>query len=409
MKDISIDRLASAVTNRSVSFFQNDFDSRHTELEDRIRDRRVLVIGGAGSIGSATVRLVSQFGPSVLHVVDQNENDLAELVRFLRNQAYLPSSTDFRTLPLDFGSELMHRFLIDEPPYDFVLNFAALKHVRSEKDVYSLLRMFDVNLVKAARFLGWISQQRSACRYFCVSTDKAANPVNLMGASKRLMEDLIFSREILTNPTHTASSARFANVAFSKGSLLESFLKRLENRQPLAAPKDTLRYFISPYESGQICLLATFLAPDGHLLVPTFDPGSNLVDLETVAVRVLDALGLEPRIYEDETLARRKVETDMLSGSYPLLLTPLDTSGEKPYEEFVGNGEKTADIGMTSVQAVKHDRKPIREVMSFIETIDGMIMHPETSVTKSAIVENVRRLLPNFEHIETGRSLDEKV
>jgi FlaA1/EpsC-like NDP-sugar epimerase len=409
MKDTSIDRLSSLITKRSISFFQDDFNAQYKTLKNLIKNSRILVIGGAGSIGSATVRILSEFGPAALHVVDHNENDLAELVRYLRNEIDSLSSTDFRTLPLDFGSSLMYRFLSESSAYDFVLNFAALKHVRSEKDVYSLLRMFDVNLVKTARYLGWLSTKQSAYKYFCVSTDKAANPVNLMGASKQLMEQLIFSNEILTNPSQTATSARFANVAFSKGSLLESFIIRLNSRQPIAVPRKTLRYFISPKESGQICVLAAFCAPNRHLLIPALESKNDLVDLEAVAAMVLHSYGLKPRVYEDEGLARSNVETDLEKKYYPVLLTPLDTSGEKPYEEFVGDGEKAVDVGMTSLLGIEHEPKPVSPVFSFIKHIEEIILHPEREITKRDIVDSVKRLIPNFEHIETGKNLDERM
>lgn len=409
MKDMSIDNLSSLVTKRDTSLFQDDFDSHRQDLNQQIKDSRILVIGGAGSIGSSTVRILSEFKPSALHIVDCNENDLAELVRHLRNTIGDLSATDFRTLPLDFGSPLMYRFLSETPAYDFVLNFAALKHVRSEKDIYSLLQMFDVNLVKTARFLGWLSKRQTAFRYFCVSTDKAANPVNLMGASKQLMEQLIFSDETLTNPLQTAASARFANVAFSKGSLLESFIKRLNNRQPLAVPEKTLRYFITPRESGQICVLAAFCAPNRHLLIPTLDPKNDLVDLETIANLVLDSYGFSAHRYEDESLARKSVAADLGKGRYPLLITPLDTSGEKPYEEFVSDGEKTVDVGMTALSGIQHELKPVGPVIAFIKYIDEAVMHPEIEITKQDIVKSVKRLIPNFEHIETGKNLDQRM
>jgi len=409
MKDMSIDNLASLVTKRNVSLFQYDFDSHRKSLANSIKDSRILVIGGAGSIGSATVRTLSEFSPSALYVVDQSENDLAELVRYLRNESDNLSSTDFRTLPLDFGSTLMQRFLSETPAFDFILNFAALKHVRSEKDVYSLLQMFNVNLVKTARFLGWLSKKQTNYRYFCVSTDKAANPVNLMGASKYLMEHLIFSREVLANPSRTAVSARFANVAFSRGSLLESFIERLNKRQPLAVPKNTLRYFISPRESGHICVLAAFCAPNRHLLIPVLDSDSDLIELETIATIVLDSYGFKPEYYEDEKLARKSVETDIKKGRYPLLLTPLDTSGEKPYEEFVAEGEKTVDVGMATLKGIIYEPKPIEQVMSFIKYIEELILQPEITVTKQDIVESVKRIIPNFDHMETGKNLDERM
>ncbi len=406
---MSVDKLSSLITRRTVSIFQDDFDSHRQDLNHQIRGSRILVIGGAGSIGSSTVRALCEFKPSILHVVDQNENDLAELVRYLRNEANSLSSTDFRTFPLDFGSSLMIRFLPEAPVYDFVLNFAALKHVRSERDVCSLLQMFDVNLVKTARFLSWLSKKQTAFRYFCVSTDKAANPVNFMGASKRLMEQLIFSKEVLTNPSQTATSARFANVAFSKGSLLESFIKRLNNCQPIAVPEKTLRYFISLNESGQICTLAAFCAPNRHLLIPALEPKSDLIELETVATMVLHAYGLKPEIYENESLALRNVKTDLGKGRYPLLLTPLDTSGEKPYEEFVGYGEKTVDLGMKSLLGMKHDSKHVSTLISFMKYLEKILLDPKIVVTKQDLAEYVKRLIPNFEHIETGKNLDERM
>lgn len=409
MKDISIDKLSSLITKRNVSLFQDDFDAQRQNLEYLIKNSRILVIGGAGSIGSATIRVLSEFKPAALHVVDHNENGLAELVRYLRNEIDDLSSTDFRTFPLDFGSPLMYRFLSGSSAYDFVLNFAALKHVRSEKDVYSLLQMFDVNLVKTGRFLGWLSKKQDAYKYFCVSTDKAANPVNLMGASKYLMEQLIFSNEILTNPSQTATSARFANVAFSRGSLLESFVMRLNNHQPLAAPKNTRRFFISPNESGHICVLAAFCAPNRHLFIPVLELQKDLVDLQTVAAILLRSHGLKLRIYEDETTARKSVKADLKKKYYPLLLTPLDTSGEKPYEEFVGNGEETINVGLKSLLGIRHQSRPIDPVISFIKQMEEVMLHPEIEIEKRDIVELVKALIPNFEHIETGKNLDERM
>ncbi len=409
MNDMSIDSLAALITKRPVSFFQKDFDSNRQSLTDQIRGSRILVIGGAGSIGSATVRVLSEFRPSALYVVDQSENDLAELVRSLRNESNDLSSTDFRTFPLDFGSALMHQFLSATPSFNYILNFAALKHVRSEKDVYSLLQMFDVNLVKPARFLGWLSKKQTDYRYFCVSTDKAANPVNLMGTSKHLMEQFIFSGEALINPFQTAASARFANVAFSRGSLLESFIVRLNKHQPLAVPKNTFRYFVSPLESGHICVLAAFCAPNRHILIPTLDLENDLVNLETVATIVLNAYGFKPQRYENETLARKSVEADIGKGYYPLLLTPLDTSGEKPYEEFVAYGEKTVDVNMATLAGIKHKRKSVKPLVSFIKYIEGLVLRPETKITKQDIIESVKKLIPNFNHIETGKNLDERM
>ena len=282
--------LSRTITGRTTDLFTSDMDLRQKELSERIAGSRILIIGGAGSIGSATVHALSAFRPHALHVVDQNENGLAELVRDLRSSTVELPVSDFRTLPLDFGSPIMQRFLTDAEPYDFVLNFAANKHVRTEKDVYSVLQLFNTNVVKTAHFLRWLAENNSARRFFCVSTDKAANPVNLMGASKRIMEHLVFSEEIISTQNLEVTSARFANVAFSNGSLLESFLQRIQKRQPLAVPRNTRRYFVSLREAGQICLLAAICAPHGHIVIPKLDPKNDLQDLQSIAVKVLRAL-----------------------------------------------------------------------------------------------------------------------
>ena len=252
--------LTSIVTGRTASLFAGDLEASSDRVFAKVRDRRILVIGGGGSIGAATVRIILDYRPSALHVVDHNENYLAELVRELRGRAAGIPDIDFRALPLDYGGPVMERLLADLPPYDVVLNFAALKHVRSEKDIYSVLQMFDTNLVRHVRFKRWLADHRHGATYFAVSTDKAANPVSLMGASKRLMEDLIF--DIAAASGQSTTSARFANVAFSNGSLLQGFGYRLAKRQPLAVPRDTRRYFISHQEAGELCLLATCRIPD---------------------------------------------------------------------------------------------------------------------------------------------------
>src|SRR5580700_3911214 len=235
--------LTSIVTGRADSLFARDLEASSDRVVAKVRDRRILVIGGGGSIGAATVRIILDYRPSALHVVDHNENYLAELVRELRGRSAGIPDIDFRTLPLDYGGPVMERFLRESPPYDVVLNFAALKHVRSEKDIYSVLQMFDTNVVRHIRFKRWLAEYRHGSTYFAVSTDQAANPVSLMGASKRLMEDLIF--DIAAESYQSTTSARFANVAFSNGSLLQGFSHRLAKRQPLAVPRGTRRYFIS--------------------------------------------------------------------------------------------------------------------------------------------------------------------
>jgi FlaA1/EpsC-like NDP-sugar epimerase len=265
-----IETLAARVTGRDVPLFEADLERADAALHERLAGRRVLVIGGAGSIGGATVRALCAYDAASLHVLDQNENGLAELTRDIRSSG-TEAPRDFRLLPLDFGGTTTERLLRDAPAYDVVFNFAAIKHVRSEKDVYSLLQLLETNVVKQARLLRWLSNGRAPGHYFSVSTDKAANPVSFMGASKRAMEHVMFSRELAELPGTVIGSARFANVAFSAGSLLESFTVRLAKRQPIAAPADTKRYFISMREAAQICLLAVACAPDAHILVPRLD------------------------------------------------------------------------------------------------------------------------------------------
>jgi FlaA1/EpsC-like NDP-sugar epimerase len=271
-----------------------------------------------------------------------------------------------------------------------------------------LLQMFDTNVLKPARLLRWISEKRYACRYFCVSTDKAANPVNFMGASKRVMEHVIFSGLVAPELSADVTSARFANVAFSDGSLLKSFLNRLEKRQPLAAPCNTRRYFMTLQEAGQICLLAATCIPHRQLLFSRFDPNQDLRDLESIAVALLRYYGLEPRIYENEADARIHLQSDLDSGRYPLLLTPLDTSGEKPYEEFVGEGERVVDVDMQHLGAVEY--LPTKgSLLDFLENLERAIHHTEMHIRKEDLQEWMREIVPQFQHRETRKNLDQRM
>ncbi len=403
---MSTDSIVSTITGRETSLFSADVDRYSPSLHERIGKSRILVIGGAGSIGSATIRAMIPYRPKVLHVVDQNENGLAELVRDLRSRELDFEVEDFKTFPLDFGSPVMERFLDDSPPYDCILNFAALKHVRSEKDIYSLIQLLDTNIVKCARLLDWLSRKETPYQYFSVSTDKAANPVGFMGASKRVMEHLAFSQQYINK---TASSARFANVAFSDGSLLDSFLRRIEKRQPLAAPRDTKRYFISMQEAGQICLLAAFCAPEDRILIPRLDPKSDLIELEAVAKLVLRHHGFEAKIYSDERLAKENVQSDMNDGRYPLVLTSLDTSGEKPFEEFVGEGETTVEVGMKNVLAIPYQPVKPGVVKRLLDEITDWIQNPNRQVAKEDLFRLIAEIVPQFQHKETGKNLDQRM
>jgi len=406
---VLIDDLSALATGRSYELFTDDLQSRRMEIEERTAGRRILVIGGAGSVGSATVRALLTFNPEALHVIDQSENNLAEMTRDLRSSSSELDNIDFRTLPVDYGSSVMHRFILEQRPYDYVLNFAALKHVRSEKDTYSLLQMLDTNLIKLARLLCWLQEKGGTASFFSVSTDKAANPVNLMGASKRIMEHMIFSGEIAPDLKVKMTSARFANVAFSDGSLLQSFLKRLEKHQPLASPTGTRRFFISLREAGQLCLLAAICAPENHLLIPRLDPDSDLFELKTIATAVLEYYGFEPRFYDNEEEAKAGVESDVESGHYPLLLTPLDTSGEKSYEEFVSDGEECVEVGMSKLLGVPYRPGHEGSLLNLLTVIEEFLSHPKRNIKKERIISEISTVVPELSHIESGRSLDERM
>jgi len=398
--------LTAIVTGRTTSLFASDLEASGEPVLAKLRDRRILVIGGGGSIGAATVRIILDYQPSALHIVDHSENYLAELVRELRGRSAGIPDIDFRALPLDYGGPVMERFLADSPPYDVVLNFAALKHVRSEKDIYSVLQMFDTNVVGHLRFKRWLADHRHGATYFAVSTDKAANPVSLMGASKRLMEDLIF--DVAAARCQSTTSARFANVAFSNGSLLQGFGYRLAKRQPLAVPRDTRRYFISHREAGELCLLATCRIPDGHIAVPRVDATLQLQLLEDIACACLDYWGLSAERYVDEAQARNDVEPLAREGRWPLLLTPLDTGGEKPYEEFVGAGESAIDCGLLNVSALRHIPGVAAEQKLF-EQIARWVDEPDFAIAKAKFVSVISAALPNFRHSQSEQNLDQRL
>ena len=405
--------LARIATDRSTSLFRPDIQQRADEIRDAVQGARVLVIGGAGSIGSATVRELVGFRPAALHVIDQNENELAELVRSLRSAPEPLAIDDFRTLPLDYGAVSAGAFLRAEAPWDLVLNFAAIKHVRSEKDSFSILQMFDTNIVKQARLLGWLRDLGFQGRYFSVSTDKAANPTSLMGASKRVMEHVMFDPGLVPGLDCTITSARFANVAFSNGSLLQSFVNRMRMGQPLAAPKDTRRYFVSLQESGQLCALAAVTGVDRHILIPRLDPETALIEMQLVAERFCQASGYRPVHYHDEDQACRSVARDRATGRWPLLLTGLDTSGEKPYEEFVADREQVVELGYQALMGVPwlapDDVGTMPRLMAGMEALFARAANEP--VDKDMLKGIIAMAEPDFlnRHRDTGRNLDQRV
>ena len=420
-----IERIAQAVTGRSESFFAADIAVSFDRLHETIRGRRVLVAGGAGSIGAATIVELLAFSPAAVAVLDPSENNLAELIRTVRSQLE-PFAGELLIQPLDYGSALAAGWLAAQAaahgPFDIVMSFAALKHVRSERDAFSLCRMLEVNLLKGDRFLATCRRQGHGQKVgiFLVSTDKAANPVSLMGASKRAMELLLWAHAQPGSPASLLdggeapaiahiSTTRFANVAFSDGSLPWSFLQRLEKQQPLAAPGDIRRYLVSPREAGQLCLLAAFCCPHRHLLVPTLNPENDLVTFTAIAEQTLQAFGLAPAWYEDELAARTAVADDYARGCWPVLVTKSDTSGEKEIEEFIGKDEHVRSIaGLIGVQAIGGSHVDVPAFSAFLRLVDDACI---TGVipSKETLAEALGVLVPGLHHQETGRSLDSKM
>ncbi|HVF39136.1 MAG TPA: polysaccharide biosynthesis protein [Gemmatimonadaceae bacterium] len=396
-------------TGRRDSLFAEDISRKGEDIRATFHERRVLVIGGAGSIGSATVRALLEYRPSAVHVIDQNENGLAELVRDLRGSGLVDLAVDLKLMPLDYGASVSRRFISAAGPYDVVLHFAALKHVRSEKDVAAILQMIDTNVLKQQRLMSWLGESTPPSHYFAVSTDKAANPVSFMGASKRLMEHLIFAESLAPLDASVRTSARFANVAFSAGSLLASFPERIQRRQPIAVPRSTRRFFVSVEEAAHICLLACAAVPSGHIAIPRMQADENLRELIPIAEGFLRSAGLRPVSYDDEASARAAVESDSANGGWPMLLTPRNTDGEKESEVFIGEGETPIEIGMSALLAIEQaaaDRSSLRDVLSRLQSL---VDDSSESITKREIAELVREVVPEFNPLESGVQLDSRM
>ena len=401
--------ISEKVTKRPISMFASDIEANRKILNEEIKGKSVCVIGGAGSIGSSFIKAIVRFHPRSLVVIDLNENGLTELTRDLRSDANIVVPEEYRTYTLNFADPIFARIFREEKGFDIVANFSAHKHVRSEKDKYSVQALIENNDIKAKKLMDLLCENPPK-HFFCVSTDKAANPVNIMGASKRIMEDLVMAY----NDKFKVTTARFANVAFSNGSLPDGWLHRLQRKQPLAAPNDVKRYFVSPEESGQICMLACILGKGGEVFFPKLGE-EQMLTFSAICDDFVAAQGLtKDECASDDEAKKKAASIDYSQFSirnsqleYPVVYFKSDTTGEKAYEEFYIPGEK---INMERFKALgvveETTRRPMDEVNAFFEKLEMLF---NDDFTKEDVVQAIKEFIPNFEHEEKGKNLDQKM
>ena len=384
---------------RSAPLFENDISERSLELGQLVSQSRFLVIGGAGSIGQAVTREIFKRSPLALHVVDISENNMVELVRDIRSTlGYIKG--DFRTFAIDCGSLEYQALMNAAGDYDYVLNLSALKHVRSEKDPFTLMRLIQVNILNTIKTLQMAREQNTK-KYFCVSTDKAANPVNMMGASKRIME-MFLMRE---SESMKISTARFANVAFSDGSLLHGFNQRFAKRQPIAAPNDVRRYFVTPQESGELCLMSCLLGENRDIFFPKLSEQLHLTTFSDIAERYIENLGYEPYHCSTEEEARDRSDELIASKRWPCYFFKSDTSGEKDFEEFFTDNEILDMDRFRNLGVIKNEANFNSSLLdNFLERIHEL--RSQTVWEKAPIVDLFNEMIPDFDHKETGKYLD---
>ena len=387
---------------RETALFANDISAHEADLRDLVSASRFLVVGGAGSIGQAVTREIFKRNPAALHVVDISENNLVELVRDIRSTlGYIDG--DFRTFAIDCGSAEYGALMKMGTQYDYVLNLSALKHVRSEKDPFTLMRMIEVNVLNT---IATVQQARAqgAKKYFCISTDKAANPVNMMGASKRIRE-LFLMRESLEGPV---STARFANVAFSDGSLLHGFNQRITKRQPISAPNDVRRYFVTPQESGELCMMSCLLGDNRDIFFPKLSEALNLTKFSDIAVKYLQALDYEPFECASEDEARDRAPELIAARKWPVYFFASDTTGEKDFEEFFTANETLDMARFDNLGVIKSEAHFDSDKLDYFLTeitrirAGGLWDKPE-------IVALFHEMIPDFAHKETGKYLDSRM
>jgi FlaA1/EpsC-like NDP-sugar epimerase len=387
---------------REEEIFEKDISTYEKELSMIVSNSSFLVIGGAGSIGQAVTKEIFKRNPLKLHVVDISENNMVEVVRDLRS-SYGYIDGDFQTYALDIGSGEYDAFINSDGKYDYVLNLSALKHVRSEKDPFTLMRMIDVNVFNTDKTLQQ-SIENGTKKYFCVSTDKAANPVNMMGASKRIMEMYLMRK----SQQIKISTARFANVAFSDGSLLHGFNQRILKKQPIVAPNDIKRYFVTPKESGELCLMSCIFGENRDIFFPKLSENLHLISFADIAVKYLVEIGYEPFLCESEEEARNCVDDLIRQKKWPCLFAASDTTGEKDFEEFFTDNEVLDMEQFENLGVIKNDAYfDSSKLDNFTSKIDQMKADKKWS--KEEIIALFHDMIPNFGHKETGKYLDSKM
>lgn len=394
--------IGKCITKRKTSFFNQDIEQNEAILSKKVKDKSVLVIGGAGTIGSSYIKAILKFEPAKLYVVDTNENGLTELTRDLRSSDNQFVPDDFKTYPMSFGDPVFRKMFEEEGPFQIVANFAAHKHVRSEKDKYSIEAMIENNVFKAKDFLDLLVNHKPE-HFFCVSTDKAANPVNVMGASKKLMEEVIMAYSSVIQVT----TARFANVAFSNGSLLAGYIERLYKNQPISCPSDVKRFFVSPEESGQICMLACMLGNSGEIFFPKLDD-EEMTYFKEITEDFFNQSNREIVLCNSDEEAIEKSRNLKPTDPYPVYFFESDTSGEKLYEEFYTETDLVDKETFSSLGVIKNARKlPKSEIESTIIELKALMN--SGNYDKSSIVTLLQKYIPDFQHIETGKTLDQKM
>ncbi len=391
-----------SLIGREKALFDADISEHEVALADIVQKSRFLVLGGAGSIGQAVTKEIFKRNPQKLHIVDISENNMVELVRDIRSSfGYI--NGDFQTFALDIGSTEYDAFFKADGQFDYVLNLSALKHVRSEKDPFTLMRMIDVNVFNTDKTIRQATDA-GAKKYFCVSTDKAANPVNMMGASKRIMEMFLMRRSLDIE----ISTARFANVAFSDGSLLHGFNQRIEKKQPIVAPNDIKRYFVTPRESGELCLMSCIFGENRDVFFPKLSEQLHLISFADIAVKYLTQRGYEPVLCKTEDEARELANTLPQQGKWPCLFTNSDTTGEKDFEEFFTDAETLDMKRFKNLGVIKNTADFDSELLNnFSKNIQTMKIN--LSWNKQQIVDLFMKIIPGFGHKETGKYLDGKM